>query len=94
MDLTPVLRFGLLLVRPGLVVMLSPGLGGQQIPAMVKIGLTVMTAIALVPSVTLPTIGNSGLALIILKEAAVGLSLAFALQVLVAGAEFAGHLAS
>ncbi len=94
MDLSPVLRFGLLLVRPGIVVMLSPGLGGQQIPTMVKIGLTVMTAIALVPSVTLPTIGNSGLALIILKEAAVGLSLAFALQVLIAGAEFAGHLAS
>jgi flagellar biosynthetic protein FliR len=94
MDLSPILRFGLLLVRPGIVVMLAPGLGGQQIPTMVKIGLTVMTAIALIPSVTLPTIGNSGLALVILREAAVGLSLAFALQALIAGVEFAGHLAS
>jgi flagellar biosynthetic protein FliR len=94
MDLTPVIRFGLLLLRPGMVVMLAPGLGGLQIPSMVKIGLTVMMAIALVPSVTLPAIGSSGLALIILRELAVGLSLAFALQALVGAAEFAGHLAS
>ena len=94
MDLSPVIHFGLLLVRPGVVVMLAPGLGGRQIPTMVKIGLTVMIAIALVPSVTLPAIGNSGLALVILREVAVGLSLAFALQALIGGVEFAGHLAS
>ena len=34
MDLTPVVRFVLLLVRPGMVVMLAPGIGGRQIPAM------------------------------------------------------------
>jgi flagellar biosynthetic protein FliR len=94
MDLSPVLRFGLLLLRPGIVVMLAPGLGGRQIPTMVKIGLTVMIAIALVPSVTLPAIGNASLTLIILRELAVGLSLVFATQALVAGVEFAGHLAS
>jgi flagellar biosynthetic protein FliR len=94
MDLAPVLRFGLLLLRPGVIVMLAPGLGGRQIPAMVKIGLTVMVAIALVPSVTMPTVGNSGLVLIILRELAIGLSLAFALQALIGGAELAGHLAS
>ena len=94
MDLTPIIRFALLLVRPGIVVMLAPGLGGRQIPSMVKIGLTAMTAIALVPSVTLPALGSSGLPMIVLREAAVGLSLAFALQVLIAGAEFAGHLGS
>jgi flagellar biosynthetic protein FliR len=94
MDLSPVIHFGLLLVRPGVVVMLAPGFGGRQIPTMVKIGLTVMIAVALVPSVTLPAIGNSGLALVILREVAVGLSLAFALQALIGGVEFAGHLAS
>jgi flagellar biosynthesis protein FliR len=94
MDLTPVLRFALLLVRPGVVVMLAPGLGGRQIPAMVKIGLTVMAAVALMPTVQLPQTAGSGLVLIILREAAVGLSLAFVLQVLVSGAEFAGHLSS
>ena len=94
MDLSPVLRFALLLVRPGMVVMLAPGLGGRQIPGMVKIGLTVMTAVALMPTVQLPEIGSSGLVLVILREVAVGLSLAFVLQVLVSGAEFAGHLSS
>jgi flagellar biosynthetic protein FliR len=94
MDLSPVIHFGLLLVRPGVVVMLAPGFGGRQIPTMVKIGLTVMIAVALVPSVTLPAIGNSGLALVLLREVAVGLSLAFALQALIGGVEFAGHLAS
>ena len=94
MDLTPVLRFALLLVRPGVVVMLAPGLGGRQIPAMAKIALTVMAAVALMPTVQLPDTVGSNLVLIILREAAVGLSLAFVLQVLIAGAEFAGHLSS
>jgi flagellar biosynthetic protein FliR len=77
-----------------MVVMLAPGLGGRQIPAMVKIGLTMMVSIALMPTVQLPEVASSGLVLVILREAAVGLSLAFVLQVLVAGAEFAGHLSS
>ena len=94
MDLTPVLRFALLLVRPGMVVMLAPGLGGRQIPAMARIALTVMAAVALMPTVQLPDAVGSNLVLIILREAAVGLSLAFVLQVLIAGAEFAGLLSS
>ena len=94
MDLTPVLRFALLLVRPGVVVMLAPGLGGRQIPTMAKIALTVMVAVALMPTVQLPETVGSNLVLIILREAAVGLSLAFVLQVLISGAEFAGHLSS
>lgn len=94
MDLTPVLRFALLLVRPGMVVMLAPGLGGRQIPTMAKIALTVMAAVALMPTVQLPETVGSNLVLIILREAAVGLSLAFVLQVLISGAEFAGHLSS
>ena len=95
MDLAPVLQFALLLIRPGLVVMLAPGVGGRQIPAMVKIGLTVMLALALLPSVTLPASpAGGGLVLIVLREAAIGLALAFALQALIAGVEFAGHLAS
>jgi flagellar biosynthetic protein FliR len=94
MDLTPVLRFALLLVRPGMVVMLAPGLGGRQIPTMAKIALTVMAAVALMPTVQLPQTVATDLVLVILREAAVGLSLAFVLQVLIAGAEFAGHLSS
>jgi flagellar biosynthetic protein FliR len=94
MDLTPVVRFALLLLRPGMVVMLAPGLGGRQIPAMAKVALTVMAAIALTPTVALPEVASSGLAVVILREILVGMSLAFVVQVLVAGAEFAGHLSS
>ena len=95
MDLSPVLRFALLLIRPGIVVMLAPGLGGRQIPGMIKVGLTVMLALALLPSVALPDeVTGAGLVLVVLREAAVGLSLAFALQALIAGVELAGHLAS
>jgi flagellar biosynthesis protein FliR len=95
MELSPVVRFALLLVRPGMVVMLAPGLGGRHIPAMAKIGITVLLAFGLLPSVTLPSaIDGSSLTLIILHEVAVGLALAFVMQALIAGAEFAGHLSS
>ena len=92
MDLTPVVRFALLLVRPGLVVMLAPGIGGRQIPPMIKIGLTVFLALGLVPAVQVPaSFGTSSLLMVVLHEVAVGLALAFVLQALIAGAEFAGH---
>ena len=95
MDLTPVVRFALLLVRPGLVVMLAPGIGGRQIPPMIKIGLTVFLALGLVPAVQVPaSFGTSSLLMVVLHEVAVGLALAFVLQALIAGAEFAGHLSS
>jgi flagellar biosynthetic protein FliR len=78
-----------------MVVMLAPGLGGRHIPAMMKIAITVLLAFGLLPSVTLPAnLTETSLTLIVLHEVAVGLSLAFVLQALIAGAEFAGHLSS
>jgi flagellar biosynthetic protein FliR len=96
MDLTsPVVRFALLLVRPGMIVMMAPGLGGRHIPAPVKIGVTVLIAFGLLPSVSMPqNIDGAGLTLLVLHEAAVGLSLAFVFQALIGAAEFAGHLSS
>jgi flagellar biosynthetic protein FliR len=95
MEATPVLRFALLLVRPGMVVMLAPGLGGRQIPAMAKIALTVLLALALAPVVAPPPeSGAQGLAMVVLREMAIGLALAFAVQIVVAAAELAGHLGS
>jgi flagellar biosynthetic protein FliR len=95
MDLSPVVRFALLLIRPGMVVMLAPGLGGRQIPVMAKIGLTVLLALGLLPAVDVPgSVADTGLVMVVLHEVAVGLALAFALQALVAAAEFAGHLSS
>jgi flagellar biosynthetic protein FliR len=95
MDHEPVVRFALLLVRPGMVVMLAPGLGGRHIPALVKIGLTVLLALGLLPAVALPTaVDGAHLPIVVLHEVAVGLALAFTVQALIAGVEFAGHLSS
>jgi flagellar biosynthesis protein FliR len=93
MDLSVLERFAMLLVRPGMLVMLAPGFGGAQIPVQVKIGLTVLLGIGLLPSVGVPRgLGEIGLSVVIAREAAIGLSLAFAVRALIAGAEFAGHL--
>jgi flagellar biosynthetic protein FliR len=95
MDLTPVALFGLLLVRPGMIVALAPAFGGSFMPARAKVALTVVIAVALVPSVTIPPpAGDIGLTLVIMREAAIGMALAFTVRALIAGMELAGHLAS
>ena len=95
MDLTPVALFGLLLVRPGMIVALAPAFGGPFLPPQAKVALTVLIAIALVPSVTIPPpTGDLGLTLVIMREAAIGMALAFMVRALIAGTELAGHLAS
>jgi flagellar biosynthetic protein FliR len=91
-DLTPVVRFGLLLVRPGMVVMVAPAFAGVHAPPQVKIGLIVLIALGLLPSVPVPTSSEVGLAVIVAREIAIGLSLAFVTRALIAAAEFAGHL--
>ena len=86
-------RFGMLLVRPGMLIALAPALGGAHLPVPVKVGLTVLLSIGLLPSVNVPTdLPNLTLSVVIAREAIIGLSLGFALRALVAGAEFAGHL--
>jgi flagellar biosynthetic protein FliR len=93
MDFEAAGQFALLLVRPGMVVALSPGLGGAHIAAPVKIGLIVLIALGLMPSVVVsPTAGETALALIIAREMAIGLAIAFVMRVLIAGAELAGYL--
>jgi len=93
MDLAVVERFGLLLVRPGMVIALTPGLGGLHVPAPVKIGLVALIGVGLLPSVGMPrAIPDLAMAVVVAREVAIGLSLAFAVRALMAGAEFAGHL--
>ena len=95
MDLTPVARFGLLLVRPAMLVAIAPAFGGVYIPAPVKVGLTMLIALGLAPSVAVPpTSGDAALTLVILHEMAIGLSLAFVMRTVIVGVEFAGHLSS
>jgi flagellar biosynthetic protein FliR len=85
---------GLLLVRPGVLVIGTPLLGAVQAPAPMRVGVTLLLALALAPFVVLPATLDAGtLVVVILREVAVGLALALAIRVLLAAADFAGQLA-
>jgi flagellar biosynthesis protein FliR len=92
-DVAPLARFGVLLVRPGLLIVAAPAFGGTYAPAQVKIGLTVLIALAIAPTVPVPPPGPAiALSVVVLREAAIGVALALAIRALVAGAELAGQL--
>jgi flagellar biosynthetic protein FliR len=93
-DLAPLAQFGLLLVRPGMVIATAPIFGGAFAPAPVKIGLTVLLALALLPVVALPPPSENpvSIALIVAREGAIGLALGLAAKVFVSALELAGHL--
>jgi flagellar biosynthetic protein FliR len=92
-DLSTVVRFALLLVRPGMVVMIAPMLGGTYAPTRVKVGLTVLLAAALAPSVAVPMAANDvSLTLLVSREIVIGLAIAMSVRALIAAAELAGHL--
>jgi flagellar biosynthesis protein FliR len=94
-DLTPILGLGLLLMRPGALLLASPVFGGLYAPAQVKIGLTFFLALAMLPTTAVPVAASvAGLTGLVARELAIGLSLAFAIRVLMAAAEFGGNLAS
>jgi flagellar biosynthetic protein FliR len=94
-DAAPLLHLGVLLVRPGALLMAAPGFGGTYAPVPVKIGLTVLLAIALVPAAVVPAASASlHLAGIVARELVIGLALALAIRALVAVAELAGQLAA
>jgi len=93
-DLTPFMGIGLLLVRPGTLILAAPGFGGAYAPAQVKIGLTLLLAIVLLPTVTMPAVGSAvGLAIVVTREMAIGLALGMSIRAMVAAAELAGQLA-
>lgn len=83
----------LLLVRPGMIVMGTPFLGAVNAPPVMRIGLTVLLALLLASAVRVPAeLPAVGLTVVVLREVAIGLALTLAVRVLIAGAEFAGHL--
>ena len=92
-DLAVVIRFGLLLVRPGMLVMVAPSLGGTYAPAPVKVATTVLLALVLAPTVSVaPAATDVSLTLIIAREVVIGLSLGLAVRALIGAAELGGHL--
>jgi flagellar biosynthetic protein FliR len=63
------------------------------VPSRIKVALTVIIALALVPSVPTPSPDTAvGLVGVVAREVAIGLALVSAVQALVAGVELAGHL--
>lgn len=92
-EFEPLVRFGLLLVRPGMLVVAAPPLGAAFAPTPVRLGLTVLLTLALTPVVAAPvSFGLIDLSLVVTREMAVGLAIALGLRALIAGAEMAGHL--
>lgn len=94
MEFAAVARFGLLLVRPGALMLVGPGLGGQQFPMQVRVALTVLLALVLAPGVTIPSGPSVGIVGVVIREIAIGLSLGLAARAVIAGAELAGHICS
>jgi len=89
----PLVQLGLLLVRPGMLLMVAPVFSGAHAPAYVTIGLTMLLALAVLPTVTvIVPAGVVGITLIVAREAAIGLALGLALKAFVAAVELAGHL--
>lgn len=93
-DAPPLARLGVLLLRPGMVVVATPLFGGPFVPVPVKVGLTVILALTLMPFVALPETGPApALAVMAAREVAVGLALAMSVRIVTAAAELAGYLA-
>jgi len=92
-DFSPLFRFAVLFVRPGMLVMAAPTFGGAWAPTQVRIGLTLLLTFMLIPIVHVPAVASEvGLALIVLRELAIGLAIGFGVKALITGAELAGHL--
>ncbi|MGE3957520.1 MAG: flagellar biosynthetic protein FliR [Vicinamibacterales bacterium] len=92
-EFEPFLRFGLLLVRPGTLVMAAPPFGSPYAPMPVRLGLTLLFTFTLLPVVAIPaTVGLIDLVVIVVREMAIGLAIALGIRALMGGAELAGHL--
>jgi flagellar biosynthetic protein FliR len=92
-EFEPFVRFGLLLLRPGMLVVAAPPFGAAYAPVPVRLGLTLLLALALTPVIATPTtFGLIDLTAVVARELAIGLALALGIRALVAGAELAGHL--
>jgi flagellar biosynthetic protein FliR len=93
MDLGPLTAFGIVLVRIGMLVAMTPLLGGTWAPMPVKVGLTVILAIVIMPLITLPAMGNMAtIALVVAHESLIGLALAMSVRIVLGAAELGGYL--
>jgi flagellar biosynthetic protein FliR len=76
-----------------MLVATAPPFGGTTAPSQIKLGLAVFLTLMLMPVVRVPEVGASvSLAMIVLREMAIGVALSLSIQALIAGAELAGSL--
>jgi flagellar biosynthetic protein FliR len=93
MDLAVLERIGILVVRPGALLMAAPVFGTAFAPPLVRVGLLLLITFALAPVIALPAnLGEVSTTLVAGRELLIGLALSLSVRVLVAGAELAGHL--
>ena len=93
-DTATISKFGLLLVRPGLLVSTTPVFGGIHVPVPVRIALGILLGLTIAPAVPSPqSAGTAGLVLVVAGEALIGIALGLGVRILVGAAELAGHLA-
>ena len=93
-DFGAVTGLGVLVVRPGFLVATAPPFGGLYTSVPVKVGLSVLLGVTMVPLVHLPSpLGTGALVLVMAREAGIGLALALAVRILMAAAELGGYLA-
>ncbi len=93
MDLSPVLVFAIALIRPSVLVVGAPLLGGTFAPPMVRVGLIVVLGAFMAPVIGLPRAIEPGTFLaLVLREALIGFALALSVRLVVAGAELGGYL--
>ncbi len=93
MDLSVLVRLGLVLARPTTLIMTAPVFGGAFAPSQVRIGISLTLAIILLPVVPVPSVVTlAGLVVILAREIAIGLAMSMALRALMAGAELGGSI--
>jgi flagellar biosynthetic protein FliR len=85
-------RFGVVLIRPGALIMTAPLFGGTHVQPMAKVGLSVLLAIVVAPVVTLPA-ADVGLTVLVARELVIGFSIGLAVRIVMSAAELAGYLA-
>ena len=89
----PFIRFGILMVRPGMLVVAAPPFGAAYAPLPVRLGLTILLTVVLLPVTAAPvSFGLIDLVVVVARELAIGFSLAMGIRALIGGAELAGHL--
>jgi flagellar biosynthetic protein FliR len=95
MDPDLLMRIGLLVARPSMLVMIAPTFGGRSAPPYVRVGLALLLAVLALPLVPVPAVPSlAALGVIVARELAIGLALGLSVTALLAGAELGGHLAS